>query len=44
MVKNKREANLKAIQWISEGSEKNNEVIQSQKPAERTRPIGLIIG
>lgn len=43
-IKNKREANLKAIQWIWEGSEKNNEIIQSQKPAERTRPIGLIVG
>jgi len=44
MINNKREANLKAIQWLWEGSEKNTEVNKPQKQPERTRPMGLIVG
>lgn len=44
MIKNKRDANLKAIQGIWQSSEKNTEVIQSQQTSQRTRPTGLIVG
>lgn len=44
MIKNKREANLKAIQWLWEGSEKNTDINKTQKQPERTRPMGLIVG